>query len=274
MSAPSKWASARRADQKPLFVPVERAVVDGTFAFHALGIDDEHWAFLVYLYWCAKRRSGTIWPGPTAALTYCGISSQTHAIGLYEPLVNQGFVRVGGLGQRQSTVVREYDLLLTPTLLAQGTLAMGDTPFTESTAKAVGRPFVMLPKDLIDSGAWAMLDHAERRLLCALYAFLTPDDAYGDPNHLRLEHGKLWASEAFLSAAGNSSEGVVRVFSQLESKDLVSTESHRLTGVPMFPGSRPPLVVDDEGSIEARLYVPRLPVPPRRAKRSRKGGVQ
>jgi hypothetical protein len=77
-----------------------------------------------------------------------------------------------------------------------------------------------------------------------------------------------------MTAAGSTHEGVVETFSRLETKDLVSTEVHRLRQVEMFSGSHAPFIVDDGGNLEAGLYVPRLPVPPRRAKRTRKGGVK
>jgi hypothetical protein len=257
------------------FALIERALVDGTLREMFPDVSDEHWSFWVYAQFFRADKTALVFPGAAKASEGCRYPFEKHGLAnasgkektafLYDPLVANGLAVEGSRGARNGVSFQKYIALSAPTRALDGTLVLGK-PFTRAWRDSAQIPFVELPAALF-KGPWAAMSDAERRCLCALYAFLTPDCASSDPNHLRIERGRMVTSQAFERAAGAHGDSAMGLFQSLKAKGAVSIVPAGLAEVPIYPGSRPPLIVSERGDLSTHLVNPTLGVPPKRAPR-------
>lgn len=260
---------------KKQFVLVERALLDGQLREAFPAISDDHWGFWIYAQSCRRDTTALTFPGPYAAHVHSGFPLEKHiavdarqrekSMCLYEPFLTSGMAVQGPDGMFDGSTHPTFVVHSAPRRLPSGQLALG-VPFTKEQRKSENIPFVVLPVALFD-GPWAKLSSPERWCLCAVYAFLTADSLAGDPNHIRIDHGTVVTSEAFDRASGAPRSTMMDLLQGLRSKGLISIIPAKLSEVALYPGSRSPLVVRDDGAIHAHLLSPMLAVDPKRARR-------
>lgn len=259
------------------FVPIERSVVDGTLREMYPAITPLHWSFWLYAHSCISGTSGELYPGHDAAETYCGLtfdapettvlSASKKTMLLYRPFLDVRLAALAGKGVKQGREFQKF-MVLTSTLTS-----VPGKPFTGALRKSAHIPFVMLPGALF-KGPWATLPDAERFWLCAVYAFLMLGNGKVNPNHLRIEVGRVVTSQAFDKASGATGPGSTDLLVSLMAKGLVSTVDTPLRIAHEYPGSRSPLSLATapvslrDTRIHAHLVVPTLALDPDSARKA------
>jgi len=263
------WPPVEVGRKVKKIVIIERSVLDGTLREMWPEISDDHWSFFIYAMLRRADETGEVWVGHRRAVQECAFplhhyidpsaKNTDKTVCLYQPFKERELVERLLNGVTGGRSHAKFRVLIAPALLV-GDEAPPHVPFTKETRKSLGVPFVQLPADLF-RGPWVGLSNGERQCLCAVYAFLTPDGSTGDSNHLRIEQGRLVTSPAFDKASGTHSGMAMTVFASLNAKGLITIAPARLSEVPLYPGSRPPLIASETGPIHAHLIGPVIPVP-------------
>lgn len=202
------------------------------------------WDYLVFLQSLNMRGiggAGLFYINPRNATTHMGLNSvDFRTIGpeacnrrcdsLIPALLKCGFIVETGQARGNLPV---YERRLAPTLTIEG-LVPSARRSTQTAMEAAGRPYVMVPRVLMTArpSLWKQLrTHDHRRLVLAMYCFNDLQTFGGvDPNHLRVEGGRIVASEAFMAAAGYGSIASLK----MAAHELVLRETTDLPGLGLF----------------------------------------